>query len=153
MSEDRTEREIHYFRGLTAGYTDAIRVSDAKANIAVLFVAFMMSPILVTHDKYPPFLPLPVVLLPFLVVYFLLLVALFPRYPRRGRQGFLIARDLSPDQFVFTDDPAAELAQLRLRAAILSGILYQKTLCLRISFAVSMVTIVAAAILLAYFDL
>ena len=30
------------YRGLIAGYTEAIRASDFKANIAFLFVAFMM---------------------------------------------------------------------------------------------------------------
>ena len=34
------------YRGLIAGYTDAIRAQDFKANIAILFVAFMMGPIL-----------------------------------------------------------------------------------------------------------
>ena len=34
------------YRSLIAGYTDAIRASDFKANIAILFVAFMMGPIL-----------------------------------------------------------------------------------------------------------
>ena len=38
------------YRGLIAGYTDAIRQSDFKANIAILFVAFMMGPVL---GNYP----------------------------------------------------------------------------------------------------
>ena len=33
------------YRGLIAAYTDAIRQSDFKANIAILMVAFMMGPV------------------------------------------------------------------------------------------------------------
>ena len=34
------------YRSLVAGYTEAIRASDLKANIAFLFVAFMMGSVL-----------------------------------------------------------------------------------------------------------
>jgi hypothetical protein len=39
------------YRSLIAGYTDAIRASDFKANIAILFVAFMMGPILGNYTQ------------------------------------------------------------------------------------------------------
>ena len=57
------------YRSLIAGYTDAIRASDFKANIAILFVAFMMGPILYNYTKFPIYLPIHFVLLPFLIVY------------------------------------------------------------------------------------
>ena len=41
------------YRGLIAGYTDAIRASDFKANIAILFVAFMMGPVLGNYTNFP----------------------------------------------------------------------------------------------------
>lgn len=41
------------YRGLIAGYTDAIRASDFKANIAILFVAFMMGPISAITLTFP----------------------------------------------------------------------------------------------------
>ena len=40
------------YRGLIAAYTDAIRQSDFKANIAILFVAFMMGPVLGNHAHF-----------------------------------------------------------------------------------------------------
>ena len=39
-------RQFQAYRGLIAGYTEAIRASDFKANIAFLFVAFMMGSVL-----------------------------------------------------------------------------------------------------------
>ena len=77
------------YRSLIAGYTDAIRASDFKANIAILFVAFMMGPILENYPKFPTYLPIPIVLLPFLIVYLCLFLVLIPRYPRRGSKNFL----------------------------------------------------------------
>ncbi|MGO9421931.1 hypothetical protein, partial [Roseiarcus sp.] len=46
MSEDRIQREIKYFRDFAAVYTDAIRSSDFKANITLLFLPLLMVPIL-----------------------------------------------------------------------------------------------------------
>jgi hypothetical protein len=150
MKED-TAAAAKYLSGLINGYTDGIRVSDGKANIAVLFVAFMMGPILASYEKFPRFLPLPVALTPFLVVYFCLLVCLVPRYPKSGKNNFVIQRNARPQDFVYVDDPIADLEQLRLRCAILSQILYWKTLFLRISFMVSLVSVVAVLILLYMF--
>ena len=75
------------YRGLIAGYTDAIRQSDFKANIAILFVAFMMGPVLGNYPKFPSYLPIPFVMLPFLIVYICLLAVLIPRYPKARRQA------------------------------------------------------------------
>src|SRR5271169_913528 len=68
------------YRSLLAGYTEAIRASDLKANIAFLFVAFMMGSVLYNYTSFPHYLPIHIVLLPFLVVYFCLFVVLLPRY-------------------------------------------------------------------------
>ena len=59
------------YRSLIAGYTDAIRQSDFKANIAFLFVAFMMGSVLWNYTAFPPYLSVQLVLLPFLIVYLL----------------------------------------------------------------------------------
>ena len=48
-NDDRIEREIKYFRDFSAVYTDAIRSSDFKANIALLFLPLLMVPILSAH--------------------------------------------------------------------------------------------------------
>ncbi len=56
------------YRGLIAGYTEAIRSSDFKANIAFLFVAFMMGSVLWNYTSFPSYLTIQLVLLPFLVV-------------------------------------------------------------------------------------
>ena len=72
------------YRSLIAGYTDAIRASDFKANIAILFVAFMMGPVLGNYTRFPSYLPIPFVMLPFLIVYLCLFAVLIPRYPGAG---------------------------------------------------------------------
>ena len=74
------------YRGLIAGYTEAIRSSDFKANIAFLFVAFMMGSVLWNYTSFPSYLPIQLVLLPFLIVYFSLFMVLIPRYPKRGQE-------------------------------------------------------------------
>ena len=73
------------YRNLAAGYTNSIRASDAKANIAILFVAFMMSPILGNYTRFPVYLPISFVLLPFLIVYLCLFLVLIPRYPTQRK--------------------------------------------------------------------
>ena len=77
------------YRGLIAGYTEAIRSSDFKANIAFLFVAFMMGSVLWNYTSFPSYLPIQLVLLPFLIVYFSLFMVLIPRYPKRGAKTFI----------------------------------------------------------------
>jgi len=140
-----------YYRALSAVYTDAIRTSDFKANIVVFFLSIVMGPIMGSRDKFPPFLPALVVLAPFLVVFFCLFVALKPRYPSRGRANFLLLRNAAASNFQFVEDSAHEVSQLQLRCAILSDILFWKTLCLRISFSVCIVSVALAALMIAYY--
>ena len=87
------------YRGLIAGYTDAIRASDFKANIAILFVAFMMGPVLGNYTHFPKYLPIPFVMLPFLIVYLCLFAVLIPRYPKRGSKHFIVSRNASLSDF------------------------------------------------------
>src|SRR5579863_8813174 len=129
------------YRGLIAGYTDAIRQSDFKANIAILFVAFMMGPVLGNYPRFPHYLPIPFVMLPFLIVYICLLAVLIPRYPKRNAT----VRD-----FASVVEAEDELEQLKLRCSVLSELLWWKTLYIRISFFVAMASIVACMGLLVY---
>ncbi len=57
-------------RNLIAGYGDSIRLSDIKANIAVLFVAIMMGTVLGFRNGYPRYLSAPVLMAPFVVIFF-----------------------------------------------------------------------------------
>jgi len=138
------------FRSLIAGYTNAIRQSDFKANIAFLFVAFMMGSVLWNYTSFPSYLSVQLVLLPFLVVYFFLFMVLIPRYPRRGAKTFLVARNLTPEDFEAVARSADDLDQLKLTCAVLSEILWWKTQCIRVSFIVSIVCVFLTMILLLY---
>jgi hypothetical protein len=51
-------------RNLIAGYSDSVRLSNIKANIAVLFVA-----VLQFRELYPWYLSVPVLLAPFMVIF------------------------------------------------------------------------------------
>jgi hypothetical protein len=137
-----------HFGNLISAYTDTIRTSDFKANLAVLFVAIMMGPIVAYRDKYPHFLSLPLVLAPFIIAFFCLLICVFPRYPRRGNR-FLI-RNPAKSDFVFIENNEDDIEQLKIRCAILSGILYWKTLFLNISLIICLGTIVVIFFLLIY---
>ena len=138
------------YRGLIAGYTDAIRASDFKANIAILFVAFMMGPILGNYTHFPSYLPIAVVLLPFLVVYFCLFLVLIPRYPKRGGRNFPVSRTATPADFVAVIESEDEIEQLKLRCAVLSELLWWKTLYINIGFSVAMACILITLGLLLY---
>jgi hypothetical protein len=138
------------YRSLIAGYTDAIRASDFKANIAILFVAFMMGPILYNYPKFPTYLPIPFVLLPFLIVYVCLFMVLIPRYPKRGAKNFIVSRTATADDFINVTRTEDELEQLKLRCAVLSELLWWKTLYIVISFMLSIVCIFITILLLFY---
>lgn len=138
------------YRNIAAGYTEAIRTTDNKANIGILFVAFMMGPILGTFPKFPNYLPIPIVMAPFLAVYFLLLLVLMPRYPKRGRKNFLLAPNVQPSDLTPINDPLLEVEALKLRCAVLSNILYWKTTLLRTALYISVVSIVVTVFLLFY---
>lgn len=138
------------YRSLIAGYTDAIRASDFKANIAILFVAFMMGPILGNYNRFPSFLPIPLVLIPFLIVYICLFLVLIPRYPRRGARNFLVSRTALPSDFQNVSATEDEVEQLKLRCAVLSELLWWKTLYIRLSFMISIACIFITIFLLLY---
>jgi hypothetical protein len=141
---------VQAYRGLIAGYTDAIRASDFKANIAILFVAFMMGPVLGNYTRFPKYLPIPLVLLPFLIVYLCLFAVLIPRYPKRGAKHFLVSRTATPSDFMNVVEAEDELEQLKLRCSVLSELLWWKTQYIRVGFVVSMISIVSALFLLIY---
>jgi hypothetical protein len=138
------------YRSLIAGYTDAIRATDFKANIAILFVAFMMGPVLANYPHFPNYLPIPVVMLPFLIVYLCLFAVLIPRYPKRGAKHFIVSRTASVSDFANVVEAEDELEQLKLRCSVLSELLWWKTQYIRVSFIVSMGSIVLALFFLLY---
>lgn len=136
-----------YYRGLSAAYTDAIRASDFKANIVLFFLSIVSGSVIAARDKLPWYLPLPIALAPFLIVFLCLFVALIPRYPRRGRANFLVSRTAAAADFQFVESLDHEVTQMRLRCAILSHILFWKTLCLRVTFFIGMVGVVVTELI------
>jgi hypothetical protein len=139
-----------YYSNQIAAYTDAIRISDFKANVAVIYGAFTIGPVLSFSDKFPKFLPIPLVILPFVVVFFCLLICLFPRYPRAGRANFIIRPHANPSDFRVPESSGATVDNQQLLCVILCNILYWKTLCLRISFSIYILGTVLAALFIAY---
>jgi hypothetical protein len=135
-------------RNMIVAYNDSIRLSDIKANIAVLFVAIMMGTVVGFRETYPSYLNLPVLLAPFMVIFFNLLVCVYPTFPRAGRIRFPVRRTARPEDFEAISNEALELAELPIRCALLSRTLYWKTLTLQIAYIVSMLTIAAAGVLL-----
>jgi hypothetical protein len=142
-SDDLIQREIKYFRDFSAIYTDAIRSSDFKANIALLFLPLLMVPILSAHERGLEHVPLWVILAPFLIAYFFLILAIFPRYFRSEKSSFHLSRTAGPHHFTFTHDPVVELEEVRHRVALLSRILWWKTLYLRLSLGICLIGIPA----------
>ncbi len=135
-------------RNLIAGYSDSIRLSDIKANIAVLFVAIMMGTVIQYKDMYPHYLTLPVLLAPFLFIFLNLLVSVYPRYPQSGRSRFPIRRRIDPEDFDFLTDPEKDLRTLPERCAMFSRILWWKNITLQTAYVTSMATLVVAGVLL-----
>jgi hypothetical protein len=149
--DDMTDAIAEHYKGLAAAYTDAIRASDFKANIVMFFLSLTMGPIIFNHDKFPHFLTLPTLIAPFLIVFFSLFVALLPRYPRRGRSSFFISGKAKPADFLYRGPNPKEAQDLQLRVAILSDILYWKTMCLRVAFFICIACVLGAAPLLAIY--
>lgn len=145
-----TKEATNYYRNQIAAYTDSIRMSDFKANVAVIYGAFTIGPVLGFSSSFPPFLPLPAVLLPFVIVFFCLLVCLLPRYPRAGRATLPINRNASPDDFRVPENHDATIDQQQTLCVILCNILYWKTVCLKISFTIYIFGTILVACLLAY---
>ena len=85
-----------HYRNVISAFTESIRLSDFKANVAIVFAGIMMGPIVAFRDKMPHFLALNIALAPFLLVFVCLLVCLYPRYGRQGRVHFVIARNAAP---------------------------------------------------------
>jgi hypothetical protein len=135
-------------RNLLVGYGDSIRLSDIKANIAVLFVAIMMGTVLQFRDHYPHYLNVPVLLAPFIVIFFNLLASVYPRFPRAGRTRFPIWRGSNPEDFGFIADPVLDVEELPVRCALMSRILFWKNITLQIAYLVAMATLAAAGVLL-----
>ena len=144
MAKDRNAQ----LRNLIAGYGDSILLSDAKAMIAVLFVAIMMGTVIQFRPLYPWYLPLPVVVIPFALIFLNLLASVFPRYPRSGRKRFPLWRKPHPDAFDFLADAQADEENLAERCALLSRILWWKNITLQAAYLLSMACLAAAAILL-----
>jgi hypothetical protein len=110
----------------------------------------MMGPVLGNYTRFPSYLPIPFVMLPFLIVYLCLFAVLIPRYPRRGSKNFLVSRTATAGDFMNVAETEDELEQLKLRCAVLSELLWWKTLYIRISFTVSMTSIILTIFLLIY---
>ena len=144
MSKDHEAQ----LRNLIAGYGDSIRLSDIKANIAVLFVAIMMGTVLGFRDSYPQYLNVPVLLAPFIVIFFNLLASVYPRFPREGRKRFPIWRNSTPEDFEFIADPVLEAEELPVRCALFSRILYWKNITLQAAYLISMASTAVAGVLL-----
>src|ERR1700733_14915229 len=138
------------YRNLIAGYTAVIRQSDFKTKNAFLFVPFLMGPVLGNYPRFPSYLPIPLVMLPFIIVYICLLAVLIPRYPKRGGKHFIVSRNATISDFAKVVEAEDELEQLKLRCSVLSELLWWKTLYIRISFFVAMASIVASIFLLIY---
>ncbi len=139
-----------HYRNIIGAFTDTIRISDFKANVAIVIAAVMMGPVIGFHDKLPAFLPLNVALAPFIVAYFCLLICLYPRYGREGRVHFIIARNAPPTMFPGPESEEIELEKLQTLCAILSRILYWKTLMLMISFYAALLTVGVAMAIMVY---
>ena len=92
-------------------------------------------------------------LLPFLVVYLLLFMVLFPRYPKRGAKGFRVARNLTPADFEYVAQTGDDVEQLKLTCAVLSGILWWKTQFVRVGFLLAIICVFLTAVLLLYASL
>jgi hypothetical protein len=146
---ERIHKEIKYFRDFSAVYTDAIRASDFKANITLLFLPLLMVPILESHRNHFIEVPLWIILAPFLLAYFFLILSIFPRFMRTEKSSFHLSRKAEPDHFTYIHDPVEELAEAKHRIALLSRILFWKTLYVRLSLGICLVAIPVFGILLA----
>lgn len=144
MAGDRNAK----MRNLIAGYSDAIRLSDAKANIGVLFVAIMMGTVIQYKDAYPSYLTLPILLVPFMFIFMNLLIAVYPRFPRVGRARFPVRRRADPEDFDFLMDPASGDATLPQTCAMFSRMLWWKNVTLRMAYVTAMGSLVVAGLLL-----
>ena len=108
----------------------------------------MMGTVLQFRDHYPHYLGVPVLLAPFVVIFFNLLASVYPRFPRAGRKRFPIWRHSNPEDFEFIADPVLDVQELPVRCALLSRILFWKNITLQTAYLAAMATLVAAGVLL-----
>jgi hypothetical protein len=139
-----------YFRSTNAILVDSIRASDFKAQVAIIFVGIMMGPVIGARDKFPSYFSLEIVMAPFLIVYFCLLICLLPRYPGMGRANLVIRRNADPSMFPPPENETTELKRLQTLCAISSRILYWKNLMLYISYYTCIASIAAIIVLMGY---
>jgi hypothetical protein len=139
-----------YFRSTNDILVDSIRASDFKAQVAIIFVGIMMGPVIGARDRLPSYFSLAMVLAPFLIVYFCLLICLLPRYPGMGRARFVIRRNADPSMFPPPENETTELERLQTLCAISSRILYWKNLMLYISYYTCIVSIAVIIVLMGY---
>jgi hypothetical protein len=144
MAQDKNAQ----MRNLITGYRDSMMLSDIKALIAVLFVAIMMGTVLQYRQQYPWYLSAPVILAPFMIIYISLLISVYPRFPRAGRERFPIWRNADPQDFGFVADTEAELEGLPALCAALSRILWWKNITLLTADILAIACLAAALILL-----
>jgi hypothetical protein len=144
MAQDKNAQ----MRNLITGYRDSMMLSDIKALIAVLFVAIMMGTVLQYRQQYPWYLSAPVILAPFMIIYISLLISVYPRFPRAGRERFPIWRNADPEAFSFVADTEAELEGLPALCAGLSRILWWKNITLLTADILAIACLAAALILL-----
>ena len=148
---EHLQKEIKYFRDFSAVYTEAIRASDFKANITLLFLPLLMVPVLDAHNNHFVQVPLWVILAPFLIAYFFMILSIFPRFLRNEKSAFHLSHKAQPDHFVYVHDLNDELDEAKHRIALLSRILFWKTAYVRLSLAVCLVTIPVFGVLLAVY--
>jgi hypothetical protein len=144
MAQDKNAQ----MRNLITGYRDSMMLSDIKALIAVLFVAIMMGTVLQYRQQYPWYLSAPVILAPFMIIYISLLISVYPRFPRAGRERFPIWRNADPKDFSFVADIEAEVEGLPALCAALSRILWWKNITLLTADILAIACLAAALILL-----
>jgi drug/metabolite transporter (DMT)-like permease len=144
MAQDKNAQ----MRNLITGYRDSMMLSDIKALIAVLFVAIMMGTVLQYRQQYPWYLSAPVILAPFMIIYISLLISVYPRFPRAGRERFPIWRNADPEDFSFVADTEAELEGLPALCAGLSRILWWKNITLLTADILAIACLAATVILL-----
>ena len=139
-----------YYRNQISAYTESIRMCDFKANVAVIYGAFTIGPIMGFSSSFPHYIPLQVVLLPFVIVFFCLLICLLPRYPSIGRATLPIERNADPESFLVPQSRDVTISQQQTLCVILCTILYWKNVYLRISFTIYIVGTIIVSFMLAY---
>jgi hypothetical protein len=106
--------------------------------------------VLGARSKFPSYFSLEMVMAPFLIIYFCLLICLLPRYPRMGRANFVIKRNADPSMFPPPESEATELERLQTLCAISSRILYWKNLMLYISYYTCIASIAVIIVVIGY---